>query len=266
MSVESLDTFMEEGRFGGKAAQLHRALAAGLPVPDGLAVSHDAVARADAALFDEIAARIPLAEGVAVRSSAVGEDSAVASFAGQHATVLGVTSRAALEEAFHEVRASADSPAARAYRRKLGIDTAPRIGVVVQRMIDADVAGVLFTRDPVTGDDVRVIEASWGLGESVVAGTVTPDRFRVARGGRVLAREPGEKDRAIRLAPDRRGTVEVAVPAHRVAALCLDDAALAALDALATRCEAYLGRAADIEFAFADGTLRLLQCRAITRG
>lgn len=250
---------------GGKAAQLGAALRAGLPVPAGfaLAADHvDAIARGDAAPASDAVAK--LGGIVAVRSSAVGEDGASASFAGQHATVLGVTCPRTLVAAIRKVRDSAHAPSALAYRKRLGLDGAPRMGVVVQQIVDADTAGVLFTRNPMTGADERVIEASWGLGEAVVAGMVTPDRYRIARDGAVVERAAGHKDLAIRLRRDG-GTEEIAIDDERAAALCLDDAALAALHALAGRCEAAAPAPIDLEWAFARGALFLLQSRAITR-
>jgi pyruvate, water dikinase len=257
----------EESRFGGKAAQLAVALRAGLPVPPGFAFSwdtHEALCGDDAE--PHLAPVLePLGHLVAVRSSAVGEDSEGASFAGQHATVLGVRRVDGLLMAVREVHASARGEAVRQYRVKLGLDPEPRMGVVVQRLVPADVAGVLFTRDPTSGEDVRVVEASWGLGEAVVQGLVTPDRYVMGRSGRVLVRDVGEKDRMIRWS-EVDGTEEVDVPDDRVAVPCLDEAALALLDSLAQRCEAVFGGAQDIEFAFHRGELYLLQRRAITRG
>lgn len=257
----------EEHRFGGKAAQLSAALRAGLPVPPGFAFAWDAH---DPLHGDEAHRHVepllaPLGGLVAVRSSAVGEDSATASFAGQHATVLGVRGVDALVRAVREVHASARDEAARSYRRKLGLDPDPRMGVVVQQLVQAEVAGVLFTRDPVTGEDVRVIEASWGLGEAVVQGLVTPDRYVLSRDGTVLVADPGEKDRMIRWS-EEGGTEEVDVDADRVDVPCLDAACLRLLDSLALRCEGVFGGDQDIEFAFRGGNLYLLQRRAITRG
>lgn len=256
----------DEHHFGGKAVQLGAALQAGLPVPDGVAFAWEdrdallgpAGARALAPLLDQLGGL------VAVRSSAVGEDSSVASFAGQHATVLGVRTAEGLCRAVAEVHASALTNAAVSYRLRLGLDPDPRMGIVVQRLVPAEVAGVLFNRDPVTGEDVRVVEAAWGLGEAVVQGIVTPDSFRVARGGRVLARRPGDKDVLVRWRADG-GTEEVPVDPARAAALCLDDDQLGQLDALTTRCESLFGGSQDLEFAFAAGRLFLLQRRAITR-
>jgi pyruvate,water dikinase len=122
----------------------------------------------------------------------------------------------------------------------------------------------MFTQNPVTGADELVIEASWGLGEVVVAGLVIPDHYRVARSGEVLERTPGLKKVAVRTLP-QGGTVEDPVAPELVEALCLDDGELAELNALADRCERIYGRARDIEWAIADGALYLLQCRAVTR-
>ncbi len=252
MSVCRLEEVHEEERYGGKAAKLGAALRAGLPVPEGAAVSWD-----HEGPVAELALRPPLA----VRSSAIGEDGARASFAGQHATVLGVDA-GGVAQAIERVRASASEPGALAYRARLGLVGDPRMGVVVQRLVDAEIAGVLFTRDPRTGKSERVIEASWGLGEAVVAGLVTPDGYRL-RGAEVIERRTGMKDVAIRLAPGG-GTQEVEVSPERARAPCLDDARLAALAALADRCEAVFGAGQDLEWAFAGGELHLLQWRPIT--
>jgi pyruvate, water dikinase len=253
--------------FGGKAVALGSAIRAGLPVPDGVALSVDtveAVVRADP---DDVPAlhRVCAAGGPrAVRSSAVGEDSVGASFAGAHCTVLGVCDPEAVVAAVRRVHASADAPQARAYRAQLGLGPA-RMGVVVQELVPADVAGVLFTRNPVTGAAERVIEASWGLGEAVVAGLVVPDRYRLDVRGRVLERVTGEKDVAVRAGPG--GAREIAVDDAEVHAPCLDDAQLAELHALAEACDAVYGTGDhDIEFAFHAGAVFLLQRRPITGG
>ena len=198
-----------------------------------------------------------------MRSSAIGEDSEGASFAGQHVTILNVRSDAQVVDAVLRVRESAHTESALAYRRTLGVDEAPRVGVVVQRMIEPDCAGVMFTRNPLNGADERVIEASWGLGESVVGGLVVPDNYALDAHGHVLRRTAGEKDIALRSAP-QGGTIEEGVPDELVSALCLSDDMLARLHDLAVRCESFFGKGLDLEWSFADGTLYLLQCRPIT--
>ncbi len=158
-----------------------------------------------------------------MRSSAIGEDSEGASFAGQHVTILNVRHEDHVADAVLKVRESAHTESARAYRRTLGMDEAPRVGVVVQRMIEPDCAGVMFTKNPLNGADERVIEASWGLGEAVVAGLVVPDNYALDEQGRVLRRTAGEKDIALRGAPEG-GTVEEAVAGPISSrAFCLSD-------------------------------------------
>jgi pyruvate,water dikinase len=266
--IAALDEVIDENVFGGKAALLSRARRAGLPVPNGCALSAVGLERAlggSEELIERLFAIVAeLGHSVAVRSSAIGEDGLTASFAGIHATALNVTSKPELREALELVHESAVSGGALAYRKRLGIAGDPRIAVVVQALVPADSAGVMFTRHPVTGQDERVIEGSWGLGEAVVAGLVTPDHYRVARGGAVLERRLGEKDIAVRLSADG-GTREVPVAPELFERFCLTDAELAELDALASACEAHFGGTQDIEWAFANRKLHLLQRRAITR-
>ena len=159
---------------------------------------------------------------------------------------------------------SANSDSAITYRKRVGLFTRPSVGVVVQALLDPRTAGVMFTRNPVTGADERVIEASWGLGEAVVAGIVIPDHYRLDRSGQVLERKPGLKRVAVRTVPGG-GTVEEKVAPELVERLCLDDDQLRELSRLAGRCEQVYGPARDVEWAIAGGTLYLLQCRAITQ-
>lgn len=262
MAVVALADAVDERSFGGKAVQLGAAIRAGLPVPTGFALS--------AGLVDRVAAGhdVPPLAGldypVAVRSSGVGEDSGGASFAGQHATKLNVRSHGELAAAARALWESARTESALAYRRRLGLVAAPRIGAVVQPLVCADVAGVLFTRDPVSGCDDFVIEASWGLGEAVVAGRVIPDRYRLSRVGEVLERVAGDKDVAIDALPGG-GTAERPVEAEVAAALCLDDSRLAHLLALGLDAERVFGVPQDVEWAFAGSDLHLLQSRPVTR-
>ena len=257
----------EESVYGAKAVGLGDALRAGLPVPPGVALPGPDVgaiaageATITAALRDAVRTLpVPLA----VRSSCVGEDSAGASFAGQHITVLNVPSAADVESAVREVWWSANSDSAITYRKRLGVFARPSVGVVVQSLLQPDTAGVMFTRNPITGADERMIEASWGLGEAVVSGRVIPDTYLVARGGEVLDRRAGYKQIAIRPAPDG-GTVDEKIAPELMESLCLDDDQLRSLSALADECERVYGPGRDIEWAFAGGQLYLLQCRAVT--
>jgi pyruvate, water dikinase len=256
----------DESEFGGKAVQLGAALRAGLPVPEGVALSATlvtAVAAGERAAAAELSGvRDSLSGPLAVRSSCVGEDSATASFAGQHLTRLNVRSLHELLETVAAVWRSGCSDSALAYRRKLGLEGDPRMGVVLQRLVEPEVSGVLFTRHPVTGADERVIEATWGLGEAVVQGLVTPDHYRLSPAGEILERRSGRKQVAIRA----RGAAPAAEPvaAHLVETLCLDDRQLGSLHTLARRCEEAFQGPSDIEWALADADLHLLQRRAIT--
>jgi pyruvate,water dikinase len=172
-----------------------------------------------------------------------------------------------LTDAIRQVHDSARDEAAAVYRRQHGLDPAPRMAVVLQPMIASEVAGVLFTKNPVTGASERVVEASWGLGETVVSGLVSPDQYRLAPDdGRLLGRWAGEKDLAQWLQPD--GSVaEREVAADLVEAWCLEQEQLLQLHALARHCDQVFGTTEhDIEFAFAGDRLHLLQRRPITHG
>jgi len=266
--VVPLEKAQDIALFGSKAVGLGQAIRDGLPVPPGVALSGDiveAVAAGDEnAIKQVIRQATPLGGPLAVRSSAVDEDGAGASFAGQHLTLLNVPSAEDLGGALSEIWWSANSDSAITYRQRVGLFIRPSVGVVVQALLNPDTAGVMFTRNPVTGADERVIEASWGLGEAVVAGLVIPDHYRIDRAGQVLERKPGYKKIAVRSAPNG-GTVEEKVPPELVERLCLDDDHLGALSRLAARCEQVYGPARDIEWALASGTIYLLQCRAITQ-
>lgn len=265
-ALVSLTEVDDAGVFGGKAAQLAVAARAGLPVPPGLALSWpfvDAVAAGAGEALEGLAAAAPLGEFVAVRSSAVGEDSQGASFAGQHASLLNVP-LAALADAVSAVRRSVHGDAARAYRERVGVAGAPRAGVVIQRMVDAEVAGVAFRPNPVTGADEVVIECAWGLGEAVAGGLVVPELVRLSPEGAVLEHRPGLKDRAV--VPDAGGgTVQHVVPAERAVAWCMDDGQLTAVRELAQACRDLFGGPQDLEWAVAGGGLWLLQRRAVAQ-
>jgi pyruvate,water dikinase len=264
----SLAEVSDTAVFGSKAVGLGQAVRDGLPVPPGVALSGplvEAVAAADERAVKKVVAAVgPLGGPLAVRSSAVDEDGAEASFAGQHLTLLNVPSADSLGEALRDIWWSANSDSAITYRKRVGLFTRPSVAVVVQVLLDPECAGVMFTRNPITAADERLIEASWGLGEAVVAGLVIPDSFRVARDGQVLERRAGLKRIAIRSLATG-GTVEVEVDAADIERLCLDDSGLEELNQLALRCEEVYGADRDIEWAIADGRLYILQCRAVTR-
>lgn len=239
---------------GGKAANLARLAAAGFPVPEGavLTTRGTRLAREAPGDGDEAEPSLPedvreaLAEAVAalgegplaIRSSGIDEDAADASYAGQYASYLDVRGRDEVERAVRRCLASARSPRLRAYRAAVGQEEAP-LAVLIQRMVPARAAGVAFTADPVTGErDQVVVHAVRGLGERLVAGRVTPDAWRV--GDDDEARQEGHGERVLHASE----VVEVA--------------------RLARRLEAEAGDPQDVEWAFDERGLHLLQARPIT--
>jgi rifampicin phosphotransferase len=255
-------------RVGGKGLSLGRLAVAGLPVPPGFCITTDAYQRCNGTSIDSLLqsklddAYRALGRGlVAVRSSATTEDSAAASFAGQQETILGVEGDAALRESIERCWQSLHTQRARAYRQKQGVDEAGlAMAVVVQKLVPAEVAGVLFTRDPLDPSGERMlVEASWGLGEVVVSGRVQPDRFQIGRSkGDVRDRQLGRK--AIRITP--RG--DEPVPADQQDQFSLSDPQLVELANLGRQVEAHYGDARDVEWAYATGRFWLLQARPIT--
>jgi pyruvate,water dikinase len=257
---------------GGKGLSLGVLAEAGLPVPPGFCVTTAAYRRlqgrppqSDPALGAAIAeAYRGLGGGrVAVRSSATSEDGAVTSFAGQQETILDVSGADAVVEAVGRCWASLHTDRAVAYRRHQGVDERGlAMAVVVQRLVPAEVSGVLFTHDPLDPSGRRLlIEASWGLGESVVSGRVTPDRYHVDRdSGAVLDRHVATKETL--WSPEGRRPV----PDEKRNEACLDDARLAELAELGRRIERLYGDARDVEWAWADGRFWVLQARPITTG
>ena len=253
-------------RAGGKGASLAAMTAAGLRVPPGFAIDAGVLADAvDADRLRELArardhagaqalvagaeppreaiakAYAALGEGaVAVRSSACAEDSETASFAGQQETYLHVSGEKDVCARVVDCWASFFSERALFYREQKGSLDDLAMAVVVQRMVDPDVAGVLFTVDPVQRRrDRMIVEAVRGIGEQVVSGEVTPDHYVIDRKGLEEAREAGRRRSA------RRRSA-------------------AALAALGVALEERFGRPQDIEWAIAGGDVYLLQSRPVT--
>ena len=289
----------DEPSFGGKSSNLGELLAAEIPVPPGFAIStaayqafvreaglEETIAAASPASGDAIrAAPIPddvraevseqyarLGDDVpvAVRSSAVGEDSAEATFAGQQETYLWVRGADSVCDAVRDCWASLYSPTAISYRARLGhVADAPAMGVTVQLMVDAEVSGVMFTCNPVSGDPSMVaINASWGLGLAVVGGEVTPDDYLVSKvTGEVVREHVHSKDVEYVPDPSGAGAVRVDVPNERREVACLDHTALAQLIEVGKRVERHFGSHQDVEWARArdgDETLFVVQARPVT--
>ena len=267
ISPTPLREAQDESRYGGKAAQLAVALQAGLPVPDGLALSAEfveAVCANQESALEQISRYFEqISWPVAVRSSGIGEDSADSSFAGQHDTLLNVIGADQAIAAIRQVRDSAHSDAAQKYRARMGLPLEAQIGVVIQRLVNPDCSGVLFTRNPITGSDERVVEAAWGFGEVVVSGLITPDHYRFTADDTLLEATPGYKDIQLQMRADG-GLDEITVDVEKIEQLAVTDDQLKQLNALAQRCEQVYGGDQDIEWAFAQESLYLLQRRAVT--
>ncbi|GAB4199263.1 MAG: hypothetical protein OHK0013_09250 [Sandaracinaceae bacterium] len=213
------------------------------------------------------------AQAVAVRSSALHEDHAQRSGAGLYETVLGVQDEEHLLAAIRTVWASALSPRVVAYLRALGVRPDPRrdarergggVGVVVQAMVSPDVAGVMFTVNPLSGDAGEiVVNAAYGLGSAVVDGRVSPDTYRIDKAsGWVRDHIVGEKAHASRLRDGR--IVEEEVPPDLRDREALSPGNVAELAVIAQRVEQTFGDARDVEWALAGTTLYVLQARPVT--
>jgi phosphohistidine swiveling domain-containing protein len=203
---------------------------------------------------------------VAVRSSATLEDSLDASFAGQYDTFLNVSGAEAVLDSVRACWTGLWSERALAYFQEQGL--APHqadMGVVVQRQGNAQAAGVLFTLNPMTGcEEEMVIEAAWGLGEAVVSGRVTPDRYVVnARDRQVLVRDIANQS-VVLVNSSNGGVIEEALPPSQHGHPVLSDQQLLDLTELGYRVQAIYGYPQDIEWALVDGSLALLQTRPLT--
>lgn len=259
---------------GGKAASLSR-LADLHTVPPGFAVAALEAAHED--LSEEISTAIRKAYtelmhrtgeddvSVAVRSSAIDEDASDTSFAGQHDTYLNIRGTDALLEAVLRCRDSASSSEALAYRERHGLVVRGiRIGVLVQQLVSSDVAAIVFSQNPITRNPEEiVINASWGLGESLVGGTVTPDTYIIRKSDfTITTSEISSKEQMTVMIPE--GTKEVPVPKLLRSEPSLTEDQAIEVARMAMKLEGACAYPVDIECAFAQRTLYLLQCRPIT--
>jgi pyruvate,water dikinase len=259
---------------GGKAASLSR-LAALHAVPPGFAIPAIPATQSDA--LHQLRPAIGLAyerlgercggpnPPVAVRSSAIDEDGGAASFAGQHDTFLNIRGAEALIDAVARCVLSASSDVAASYRSQRGLSADDvKMGVLVQQLVHSDVSAVAFSANPVTGDHAEImINANWGLGESIVSGTTTPDMFVVSKSDfRVASRDVALKSKMTVLT--EAGTTEADVPAPDQAKPSLTDGEIVEIARLALMLEQACGHAVDVECAIARNQLYLLQCRPIT--
>jgi pyruvate,water dikinase len=292
------------GSVGPKAATLARLADEGLPVPEFFVVpstalslhleangiawpgSREATAESER-LGEELRAapvpttvttpvldaydRLCLASGhstVAVRSSGAEEDSASASFAGQFASVLGVQGNDALLEALKECWASCLSPKSLGYRAQRGIANGgePRLAVIVQVQVFSKKSGVLFTVHPLEPrSDTACIEANFGTGDSVAGGLATPDTLTISRSdASVVEAHIGTKHRMTSVSPESKGTALLEVEEPERASAVLSDAEARELLQCGLRIEQFMGGPQDIEWAYDERRLWILQARPIT--
>jgi pyruvate,water dikinase len=202
---------------------------------------------------------------VAVRSSGLDEDGTSASFAGQHDTFLNVIGDHAVAKAIADCWRSVYSPHALEYRRQLGlpIDNM-KMATFVQQFVPAETSSVIFSANPITGNREEIaINASWGLGESIVSGTVTPDNFIVRKSDmEIITAEISEK--ASMTVPIPGGTKEIDVPLELQKQPSITNEQVIEMTLLAVDLEARMGWPVDIECAYYQKHLYLLQCRPIT--
>jgi pyruvate, water dikinase len=276
-------------RAGGKGASLARMTSYGLPVPPGFVVEAECLVAAlpdggaalraalpDARLAQGIVAGLEpppeIADAynslggeppVAVRSSACAEDGEAASYAGQQETYLYVRGAREVLDRVRDCWASFFSERALFYRARKGSLDDLDMAVVVQRMVRADVAGVLFTCDPVHHrHDRMVVEAVLGLGEAAVSGEVTPDHYAIKRDGTLKRAQVARQPFAI--VPAEGGGVEKRELGDDGGEQKLDEDQLRALAQIGDDLEQRLGVPQDIEFAIEGGEIYVLQARPVT--
>lgn len=251
------------------ASQRIRALFTGGVMPEEIArelrEAYSGLSRRSAAQIDGGDGDAGADASVAVRSSATAEDLASASFAGQQDTYLNVQGPDAVTAAVIDCWASLWTARAMAYRSRERLDPATvRLAVVVQRMVESDAAGVMFTANPSNGRrDQVVISAAWGLGESVVSGAVTTDDVVVDPAtGRVASRLTADKQ--VMTAYSDQGTTELPVPERQRRQPVLNDAAAAALARQGVAIAEHFGSPQDIEWALSAGEFSIVQSRPVT--
>jgi pyruvate,water dikinase len=200
---------------------------------------------------------------VAVRSSATAEDLPTASFAGQQATFLNVKGIKEYLESVKKCWASLYEPRAIFYRNKQGFKRAS-ISVIIQRMVNSDASGVMFTTNPTTGEDNIIIEACWGLGETLVQGEVEPDRYIVSKDGKILEKKVGKKERMMIRDYVTDRTVKLLVPKNKINVQVLTDQEILSIVNYGLKIEGHYGKPQDIEFAVERGRIFIVQTRAVT--
>jgi phosphoenolpyruvate synthase/pyruvate phosphate dikinase len=244
-------------------------------VPPGVALSpsqteffaslsgRDSLAEASQALLAAFGEHSPtMGKQYAVRSSALDEDSARYSFAGQYETALGLSSVYDIIAAIAACVHSADSARIAAYRGASAQESTSAVGVLIQEMVPADRAGVAFTINPLTGANEIVIDASFGLGDLLVSGQITPDEFIIDGSCQVSKLTVGSK--RLMSVLTHHGIIRTPVPESLQAIPSLSDGQLKEIISAARACESALGHPVDLEWAMNGNMLFVLQARPVT--
>jgi pyruvate,water dikinase len=216
--------------------------------------------------YNALSGKIGVEEAdVAVRSSATAEDLPEASFAGQQDTYLHIKGIDFVLKYVRKCWASLFEARAIFYREENNFEHSKvYIAVVIQKMVNSDKAGVMFTVNPSTGEDVALIEGSWGLGEAVVSGVVTPDTYYVDKKSNEIL-SVTVADKKTRFIKDKEGdTIQDDVPDYLRKKRALSDKELIELNEIGKRIQNHYGSPQDIEWAFSDNQLFMLQSRPIT--
>ncbi|SFL00793.1 Pyruvate phosphate dikinase, PEP/pyruvate binding domain [Paenibacillus sp. 1_12] len=283
---------------GSKALQLAKLTGQSVKVPGGFVITSNALerfleandlrtpeligdfesklieARLPEDVYDEVAASFESMRGqsasgmmaVAVRSSSSAEDLEEASFAGQYETILNVTDLTHLLNSLKRCWASLFSARVRDYAQQKNVSSdmgSFPMGVLVQQMVQADVSGVIFSLNPVThNEDEIIINASYGLGEAIVSGLVTPDSYVIGKTDGHIEKELGLKE--VKIVAADKGTVELTTTEEEQNRFCLSDEHVAELAEQTRKIEVFYGMPVDIEFAIKDGHIYILQARPVT--
>lgn len=285
-------------KIGSKALQLAKLTGQNVKVPGGFVITSNALerfleanglrtpgltgdfesrlieARLPEDVYDEVAASFESMCGqsesgmmaVAVRSSSSAEDLEDASFAGQYETILNVTDLTHLLNSLKRCWASLFSSRVRDYAQQKNVSSdmgSFPMGVLVQQMVQADVSGVIFSMNPVThNEDEIIINASYGLGEAIVSGLVTPDSYVIGKTDGHIEKELGSKE--VKIVAADQGTVELTTTEEEQNRFCLSDEHIAELAEQTHIIEAFYGMPVDIEFAIKDRHIYILQARSVT--
>jgi pyruvate,water dikinase len=203
----------------------------------------------------------------AVRSSATAEDLADASFAGLQETYLNVSGEDRIIESVRRCWSSLFTPRVLVYRARKGISHGEvKLAVLIQKMVNSDVSGVMFTADPNTGEPHSIVEAGWGLGELIVGGEVTPDHYVVDPTGTGLVQRKISRQQVKLLRQEGGGNQRVPVPAEEQERPKLSDPEILRLVSLGRRVESHYRRPMDIEWCLESGEVYIVQARPITTG